>query len=680
MEGTMGQPWQSLKKFFDDLKIRNKLILSYLFIALTPLILLTMSTFEITEEILVNRMTNNLEAIANRQAIQIRSFLREKQLDVKTVARSPYVSDILEIIINNYEKFGLESLEYKIAIASLEKFLKYYLQEANYDDLFLIAKNGEAIFSVKKGEDLGSNYFTGVYRNTELAKVFDRATTLIETQVSDFAYYPATNEPAIFIAAPILKDSEVIGGLVLQLNNAEVYEVVNNHIGLQSTGETLIIGQVDDYITYLTPTRFDPYAPFRRHISLNSSEGEFFRSVIHGQNRKGIIKDYRGKETLAVGKYFLPELGWGMIVKIDTDELFAPISFLKWLAILFSLLTAAFVLLTTYKVAETIAYPIIYMMQKAQIISLGNLSETIDIEAKNEMGQLAHAFNDMTSKLRNIISHLDDLVKERTFELERAKDRLVIQEKLASLGALTAGIAHEIKNPLNFVTNLSLLSLHALEDLQSTMINQRIILPEEKDQFLTIEQNIRSTFEQGKKADNIVQRMLAHSRLGKGLVSDTNINQLVNDYLDLTAHSAIPREFPVTIEKRLDPNLAIIQAIAEDIGRVLLNIFNNAFYAMGKKREQDQDYRPLLIVETKNLENKIEIKIRDNGIGIPEDVAKHIFTPFFTTKPPGEGTGLGLSLSYNIVVQEHEGELEFKSEQGKFTEFIIRLLKDFQAK
>lgn len=260
-------------------------------------------------------------------------------------------------------------------------------------------------------------------------------------------------------------------------------------------------------------------------------------------------------------------------------------------------------------------------------------------------------------------------------ELEQAHDRLVIQEKLASLGALIAGIAHEINNSLNFVNNFSLLSLETLEELKRTLVQRTQLKPEEIEQFLILEKNIHATFDQGKKADNIVQRMLAHSRLGKGIATKTNINQLIDDSLDLIAHGAVFKDFTFVIEKHLEPNLEIVEVISEDIGRVFLNLFNNAYYAMNKKREIEPDYQPLLIVETKNLDKQIEIRIWDNGIGMSDEVISQIFTPFFTTKPPGEGTGLGLSLSYTIIVQEHKGEIEFQSEQGKFTEFIIKLTK-----
>lgn len=265
-------------------------------------------------------------------------------------------------------------------------------------------------------------------------------------------------------------------------------------------------------------------------------------------------------------------------------------------------------------------------------------------------------------------------------QLKLAHDCLAAQEKLASLGVIAAGIAHEIKNHLNFVNNFSLISLTVLTDLKEEILHDIPLTPEEIEKLSLLKQNIHSIFEQGKKADNIVQRMLSHSASEKEIFSETNINQLISDYLDLSLYSITSKKFPITIEKRLNANFATLEVISEDIGRVLINIFNNAFYAMKKKHEFDHNHKSLLIVETMDISNGIEIKIRDNGAGMSEDISKKIFTPFFTTKPAGEGTGLGLYLSYNVIVKKHKGELEFQTEEGKFTEFIIRLFNNLQAK
>lgn len=260
--------------------------------------------------------------------------------------------------------------------------------------------------------------------------------------------------------------------------------------------------------------------------------------------------------------------------------------------------------------------------------------------------------------------------------LKSTQNQLVAQEKLASLGQLTAGIAHEIKNPLNFVNNFSEISRDLLNELKDGLNNNNI------DDVIDVVENLNQNLEKinfhGKRADSIVKGMLLHSRGSSGAKVLTNINELLDQYVALAYHGlrAQNKEFNITIEKDYDKTLEKINVIPQDISRVFLNIINNACYAANEKKKMNgTGFTPLLKVSTKNLKNKVDIRIMDNGNGIPESVKENLFNPFFTTKPTGEGTGLGLSLSYDIVTKVHAGEISFQSEEGKFTEFIITLPK-----
>lgn len=268
------------------------------------------------------------------------------------------------------------------------------------------------------------------------------------------------------------------------------------------------------------------------------------------------------------------------------------------------------------------------------------------------------------------------VLQEKNEEILKTQEQLVTQQKLASLGALTAGIAHEIKNPLNFVNNFSEVSRELLEEL-ITELNR----DDKKEAINLIEdlkQNLEKITSHGKRADSIVKGMLLHSRGTSGEKVQTNINELVEQYVNLAYHGmrAQNKEFNVTIEKDYDVTIEKINVIPQDLSRVFLNFINNSFYAVTeKKKTSSGKFIPLLKVSTKNLADKVEIRIWDNGCGIPAEIKKNVFTPFFTTKPAGEGTGLGLSLSYDIVVKQHSGEIKFESEAGEFTEFLIALPK-----
>jgi signal transduction histidine kinase len=274
-------------------------------------------------------------------------------------------------------------------------------------------------------------------------------------------------------------------------------------------------------------------------------------------------------------------------------------------------------------------------------------------------------------------------LQEKNKEIVKTHEQLIIQEKLASLGTLTAGIAHEIKNPLNFVNNFAEISLELVDELKEKLEANKILLKKEtieeiSDIIANLEEIVTKINTHGNRADGIVKSMLLHSRASSGERSLVDINELLDQYLNLVYHGfrAKDKSFNVTIEKEYDQTLEKINIIPQDISRVFLNLLNNACYATNeRKQKENETFQPRLKVETINQDGKVEIRIRDNGTGIPEKVKKNLFNPFFTTKPAGEGTGLGLSLSYDIVVKEHGGKLEFYSEENNFTEFLIVLPK-----
>ena len=259
-------------------------------------------------------------------------------------------------------------------------------------------------------------------------------------------------------------------------------------------------------------------------------------------------------------------------------------------------------------------------------------------------------------------------------QLKQAQANLVHAEKMASLGQLTAGIAHEIKNPLNFVNNFSELSGELLHELRETMISPGA---EQEELITTLTANLAKIAEHGRRADGIVTSMLLHSRGGSGEPRATDLNALVEEALNLAFHGARARDrsFNITLERDFDPALGPIELVPQDITRVLLNLFGNGFYAANKRLQEGTDlkFRPSLRVTTRDLGDHVEIKVRDNGVGMPPDVQAKLFTPFFTTKPTGEGTGLGLSISYDIVTQQHGGTITVESRAGEFTEFTVRL-------
>jgi signal transduction histidine kinase len=284
----------------------------------------------------------------------------------------------------------------------------------------------------------------------------------------------------------------------------------------------------------------------------------------------------------------------------------------------------------------------------------------------------------VAARTAEIIAQRNDLEQALT-DLKTTQTQLVQREKMASLGELTAGIAHEMQNPLNFVTNFSDLSVDLVAELEEELAKEHLS-PEGK---LTIYQLVQDLIENqsrihqhGHRADRIVKSMLEHSRASSGQRQATNLNALVDESLRLAYHGwrAKSKDSNATLLTELEPNLEPVWVLPQDLNRVLLNLLTNAFYAVAEKsRQLGEAYRPEVCVQTRRVGHTVQIRVRDNGNGIPEAVRDKIFQPFFTTKPTGEGTGLGLSLSYDIITKGHGGTLSVASKDGEYTEFTIGL-------
>jgi signal transduction histidine kinase len=263
-------------------------------------------------------------------------------------------------------------------------------------------------------------------------------------------------------------------------------------------------------------------------------------------------------------------------------------------------------------------------------------------------------------------------------ELQATQSQLIQSEKMASLGELTAGIAHEIQNPLNFVNNFSEVNAELVDEILAERKKVKAERDESLEQELLndIKENESKIIEHGQRASGIVKGMLEHSRTSTGKKELTDINKLADEFLRLAYHGlrAKDKTFNANFKTDFDETLPKANVIAQDIGRVLLNLINNAFYVVDEKAKKGIDgYQPQVVVSTKKRLDSIEISVKDNGGGIPEQVRNKIFQPFFTTKPTGSGTGLGLSLSYDIVTKGHGGGLRVESKEGIGSTFIIKL-------
>ena len=321
----------------------------------------------------------------------------------------------------------------------------------------------------------------------------------------------------------------------------------------------------------------------------------------------------------------------------------------------------------------------------------GDLEAEVEIEGRDEVADMARALEvfrrhalevqrlNLVEKLAEELRGKNEQLEGALAELERAQDQMVAQEKLAALGELTAGVAHEIKNPLNFVKNFSEASQELLEELDETLKEAGEALNDEQRELLEeinqdLTENLGRIRHHGDRADRIVRDMLTMGRDG-GERQPTDLNALLSEHTQLAFHAAraADPDFQLTIDKDLDPNMGTVSVVAQDLSRVFLNMATNACYAVNERREASGgDYQPTLRLATKRFDDHFEVVIRDNGSGIPQDVVDKIFNPFFTTKPTDKGTGLGLALSSDIV-RQHGGDIKVETEADSFTQMTVSI-------
>ena len=676
-----------LRSRYRQLSFSSQLILWFLLLGLLPVTAVALLSYRVAVRTVRQEVTSGLNAIAQRQSQAMEELFRRVERDVTTLARTPAVQGALA------GRPAKPRGETPTLSPDVARFLRSYLESMGYPDVFLVMANGNVLFTANHPQLLGTVLHRKETPDSELAKTFDLTITLLSTETSDFWYDAALDEFDSFIGAPVFLDGTLVGVVILELSQQAIFDLVRNQVGLGETGETLVAFREGDSARFVTPwAHAETSGPQR--VVLGSNVGIPMQESLRGHKGSGIALDYRGVPTYAVWRY-LPFLRSGLVVKVDADEAFADVNRMRILFLLLPLAVAALVVGGGWLLSKSISQPIQELTAAAEHVAKGEFGGRITSRSNKEVSRLTSSFNTMSESLKQHIEHLDALVEVRTGELtqknheleeamqklQTAQQALVMQEKMASLGALTAGVAHEIKNPLNFVTNFAELSTELAAELREVVSGARDKLGPNADQdigeLLTdIEDNARKIKEHGGRANSIVDGMLLHSRGVPGERQPTDLNKLLDEYVDLAYHGMRAKDtrFNITIERHYDPAVGVIHVVPQDMSRVFLNLINNACYATDeKKKSSAEEFSPTVRVSTKNLEGAVEVRVRDNGRGIPAKSLDNVFQPFFTTKPAGEGTGLGLSISYDVVVGTHQGEMRVESKEGEFAEFIITI-------
>lgn len=686
---------QTLQKF-SFFSLRSKLLFIFLMISLLPLGWMTFISYEFAKTTFLKQAQGSLENLGLKQSQLIENFFHDKELHTISLGKHIVVIDAMRHFNETIQMFGTQSIEYQDLEKTLKPSLLIRSEILGFTNFLLVNLQGQVVFSTQSSKQIGDNLLVSPPPPLPFLKdIFLQARDLLDTSSSNMIFYADHTPASYFIASPILSENKLSGIVITQVDSAQIYDLLRNQAGLGETGETIIATRINNQLMATLPLRFNADATYLHPISEKSDFGQFILKVLQGNRLIDHVVDYQGKQTLMVGRYFLPNLNWAIITKIDENEILAPTDTLRLLSLIMAITLTGIVTLIAMHVANTITQPILALTKTTRLMTSGDLSQRSTVHSNDEIGRLGQAFNILAERLDAIITQLDQIVALRTDELEHqniklehtvealqeTQSRLVHQENLASLGALTAGIAHEIKNPLNFINNFAEIALQMNADFQDLLKEYHIKpSPEQWDKIqdilnqLTL--NLNKIHEHGARANNIIYNMLQHSRAAPGERTPTNLNDLLTEYAALTYHGMRAQDytFNVKIEKHYDLTLPKVNVVPQEISRVFLNLLNNAYYSVHQKKQELGDaYTPTVRLTTENHGDLVVIKIWDNGKGISKEVFPRLFVPFFTTKPTGEGTGLGLSLSYNIIVQGHAGILFANGEEGEFAEFVIQL-------
>jgi signal transduction histidine kinase len=669
---------------------RLKLFLFAIVVALLPIVISSSNMIGITQDELKSNINNELIYTTGELAQEINNIYTNNWLSPLLLIKSGVESEglganekatFLLAGIENIEDvvsltlfFEVKPGEYVEAVQTYKKSFKGRLEQASLKVAEILEVRPAAFGELKRrGESIGTPTFI-----------------------------PELDTWLITMIVPVSIRGAPAGTLAARIALNALRERVQNH-PFNKNGKIFLIDGDGTELFELTKKDWSG-------VKVVQDAEELLRT---GSRAQGVSTYEMPNGEQRLGAYAFPlNVRWAVIAETTEDRAYVAVGKMRRTLTFWVLLGLALAILGVAVFSRQISQPILKISKTAKQISSGNFDVEAAYNAKDEIGTLATTLVDMSRSLKESFAQiakqnkeleeysktLEAKVEARTHDLKennqalenaltqlkQTQNQLIMQEKLASLGALTAGIAHEIKNPLNFVNNFATLSVELAGELEEALLQQKGKFPEADlknihEVVADVKFNAAKIAEHGKRADDIVRSMLHHSRGESGEMQQTDLNAMLQEYVNLAYHGMRAQEptFNIKIETTYDPNIRGLKVNPQAISRVLLNICNNGFYATHeKKKKLGNAYSPTISLATADAGDRVEIRIRDNGTGMPPQVLEKIFNPFFTTKPTGVGTGLGLSISYDIITQMHKGELNVQTKEGQFTEFIIRLPKN----
>ncbi|ERT07177.1 HAMP domain protein [Lyngbya aestuarii BL J] len=664
-----------------------QLVGSFLLLSLVIVALVGSVAFYQAKASLKQSVFDRLSSAASLKEQELNRWARDQSLTVLSLAQLPEIRSQAEALLSNSDRESNQSFLQD----SLTAFIKH---QTGLKEIFILSRSGRV---------LASNNSTqiGLYKPLVQYSLVTPDST--EGFISNFYRSPETGQPEITFAIPLLNaENKQQGILAAHLNLDRIDQIIRQNTGLGSTGETYLVGNVGSSLSsryVFLSTQKSNLKEFSEGI-----ESWSIQKAMQGKSGRGFYLNYRGTPVIGV-YYALPGQDLALIAEQTQVEAFAPARKLATSILISGLFLSSLMAVGMLILGRQIVKPIKAIAQTARLVSKGDLNQTAPVLSNNEIGVLAGTFNQMIKQLRLSYQQLADYshtleenVEQRTQEirhknqdleatlkeLKKAQTKLVQQEKMASLGQLVAGIAHEINNPVNFIYGnvepayeyaQDLLNLIRLYQQNYPQPSQEIIDEIEEIDLAFIQEDfvqlLNSMKDGSERIKDIVLSLRNFSRLDESEQKQVDIHQGIESTLRILQSRLKSQSegSEIKVIKQYG-KLPLVNCYPGQLNQVYMNLISNAIDAL---EPDDQVNNPEINICTTVINDHIEIRIADNGSGIKPEILEQIFDPFFTTKPVGKGTGLGLSISYQIIVEKHKGQLLCHSKRGKGTEFRIKL-------
>jgi signal transduction histidine kinase/DNA-binding response OmpR family regulator len=641
--------------------IGAKLTISFLAISLIPCVILAVVTYRLSSRSIEDTLRSKLLRIGEVKVSQIETYAIERIRSVSALAHTRTIIEGSEQLLAAQKKAN-PVVEYWKIDTTIRSHLTYVAESYGYPDLLLVAPDGTVVFSLSQRLPTGASLKSDELKGTELASVVDRARTLMQDDVSGFELYPGSNQPEAFIAGPVLKEGQLIGILVFQLDNHDVFGIFRDYTGLGETGDTIVAAQTGNDAVVVNALRHQPDAAFQLRVPMGSPKNVEIQAAVEGRRGYGRAVDDRGTPVLAAWMY-VPSFRWGIVVRQDEREALQLTAQHRSATLMVLLLLVFPVIVVAFVVARSISRPVRLAARVAQQVASGDLNVTFDTStSRDETGQLLSAIKRMTTELREMYDHMEEKIRLRTRELEDSNVRLKDTQELAEAAnkaksAFLANMSHELRTPLNAIIGYS----EMLQELAEE---------EQKDEYLADLEKIHIS---GKHLLELINAVLDLSKIEAGkmdlYLEDSDVASFVTGVTSMIRPLIAKNHNQLVAPE--GKNLGQMHVDITKLRQSLLNLLSNA-----TKFTRDGEIRLDVVRGSEDGRDWLTFRVADSGIGMtPEQMGK-LFEAFqqadvSTTRKFG-GTGLGLAISRRFC-RMMGGDITVESEYGKGSTFIMRI-------